>query len=72
MIVGDASNGSNLVADVSSGTISISGGGTINLNNANSDLEGNNSNETLVNQDNLIEGQGEIAYYLASFQNPGH
>ena len=69
MIVGDASNYSDLVADVSSGTLTISGGGTINLNNALSALDGNSSNETLENQDNLIEGQGQIAYHLASFQN---
>ena len=69
IIVGDASDSSDLVADVSSGTLTISGGGTINLNNAGSALDGNSNNETLENQDNTIEGQGQIAYHLASFQN---
>ena len=52
------------------GTINLSGGGTINLNNPNSYLRGYYGNETLVNKDNTIQGQGYI-YQLASFQNQG-
>ena len=50
------------------GTINLSGGGTINLNNPNSFSWAINGNETLVNQDNLIQGQGTIDP-LASFKN---
>ena len=53
-----------------SGTINLSGGGTINLNNANSYLRGYNGNETLINVDNTIQGQGYIDQ-LGSFQNQG-
>ena len=52
------------------GTINLSGGGTINLNDPNSYLLGYNGNETLVNMDNTIQGQGYI-YQLGSFQNQG-
>ena len=48
----------NLYADLNAGTINLSGGGTINLNNANSYLRGYNGNETLINVDNTIQGQG--------------
>ena len=55
---------------VNAGTINLSGGGTINLNNANSYLRGYNGNETLINVDNTIQGQGYIDQ-LGSFQNQG-
>ena len=66
--VGSSSGASTLFADLNAGTINLSGGGTINLNNPNSYLRGYNGNETLVNQGNLIQGQGYI-YGLNSFQN---
>ena len=62
--------GANLYADLNGGTINLSGGGTINLNNANSFIRGYNGNETLINVDNTIQGQGYI-YQLGSFQNQG-
>ena len=58
--VGSSSAGANLYADLNAGTINLSGGGTINLNNANSYLRGYNGNETLINVDNTIQGQGYI------------
>jgi hypothetical protein len=70
IIVGNSSNSSNLQPDINNGTINLSGGGTITLNNAGSFLSGFNGNETLVNRDNLIQGQGFIRD-LASFQNQG-
>jgi hypothetical protein len=71
--VGNSSASSNLNIQGTAGnngTINLSGGGTINLNNAGSLLEGVNGNETLVNHDNLIQGQGSIQF-LGSFQNQG-
>ncbi len=71
--VGNSSASSNLVAQgtvANNGTINLSGGGTINLNNAGSLIEGFSGNETLVNHDNLIQGQGSIQF-LGSFQNSG-
>ena len=68
--VGSSSGGASLYADTNNGTINLSGGGTINLDNAGSSLRGNYGNETLVNHDNLIQGQGTI-YNLGSFQNGG-
>jgi hypothetical protein len=70
VIVGNSSNSSALLADINNGTINLSGGGTITLNNAGSILGGVNGTETLVNKDNLIQGQGYIRD-LASFQNQG-
>ena len=69
--VGNSSAGSGLIVQgtaANNGTINLSGGGTINLNHAGSAIEGFNGNETLVNHDNLIQGQGTIQY-LASFNN---
>src|SRR5271166_4413945 len=71
--VGSTSGGANLYAEgttANGGTINLSGGGTINLNNANSYLRGYNGNETLINVDNTIQGQGYF-YQLGSFQNQG-
>src|SRR5271157_2796497 len=71
--VGVSGNAARLYAEgtqTNGGTINLSGGGTINLNDPNSLLLGYNGNETLVNKDNLIQGQGSI-YNLASFQNSG-
>ena len=66
-----ASSGLNVQGTVANnGTINLSGGGTINLNNAGSGIEGVSGHETLVNHDNLIQGQGSIGF-LASFQNGG-
>src|SRR5208337_1229376 len=45
-------------------TVTLSGGGTVILNNARSYLEGNTGSETLVNEDNTIQGQGAINYPL--------
>ena len=66
--VGVNGNAARLYADASGGTINLSGGGTINLNDPNSYLIGYSGTETLVNKDNLIQGQGYIDQ-LASFQN---
>ncbi|MGA2706089.1 MAG: hypothetical protein ABSH35_34040, partial [Isosphaeraceae bacterium] len=62
IIVGNSSNSSALLADINNGTINLSGGGTITLNNAGSILGGVNGTET------LIQGQGSIKT-LGSFQN---
>ena len=61
------SSGANLYVDAS--TVNLSGGGTVILNNASSEIIGHGTN-TLVNQDNTIQGQGTI-FGLASFQNQG-
>src|SRR5208337_2386841 len=66
--VGVLGNAARLYANLANGTINLSGGGTINLNDPNSFLIGYNGNETLVNKDNVIQGQGYFAN-LASFQN---
>ena len=50
--------------------VNLTGGGTIILNNANSQIAGFSGNNTLVNKDNTIQGQGSIPT-LASFQNQG-
>src|SRR5208283_5790873 len=68
VLVGNSSFASSLSPDINHGTINLSGGGTITLNNAGSTLDGFNGNETLVNKDNLIHGQGTIAF-LKLFQN---
>jgi len=65
-----SSSAASLYAEANGGTINLSGGGTINLNNASSFLKGYYGNETLVNKDNLIQGQGLI-YQLGSFRNGG-
>jgi PEP-CTERM motif len=73
VVVGNSSQSSGLLVQgtvANNGTINLTGGGTINLNNAGSVLEGFNGNETLVNHDNLIQGQGSIQF-LGSFQNGG-
>ena len=66
--VGGGGNSANLYADTNGGTVTLSGGGTINLNDPNAYLRGNYGNETLVNTNNSILGQGYI-YALGSFQN---
>src|SRR5208282_2578280 len=66
VLIGNSGSGANLVIDAS--TVNLSGGGTINLNNANSFIRGNGGTETLVNQDNLIQGQGQF-YPLGLFNN---
>src|SRR5208283_2381978 len=66
VLIGNSGSGANLVIDAS--TVNLSGGGTINLNNANSFIRGNSGTETLVNQDNLIQGQGQF-YPLGLFNN---
>ena len=53
---------------VNASAVSLSGGGTITLG-AGSEIGGTSSSYTLTNVDNPIQGQGEIAYNLASFQN---
>ena len=68
--IGALGNAATLFADNNGGTINLSGGGAINLNDPNSYLRGYVGNETLVNKDNLIQGQGYI-YSLGSFQNQG-
>ena len=56
---------------IAASSVTLSGGGTISLNDPTSFLIGTvNGNETLVNQDNTIQGQGSI-FQLASFQNQG-
>ena len=70
---GTVNIGSNSALNVgydSTSTTILTGGGTINLANANSELAGYGSVGALVNQDNLIQGQGSI-YGLSSFQNSG-
>ncbi len=66
--VGDTTGAAALYPNpaASGGTINLSGGGTINLN-SDSEIYGYN-NATLVNLDNLIQGQGTIES-LTSFQN---
>ncbi len=59
-----------LYADSNAGTINLTGGGTINLTASNDQIRGYYGNETLVNKDNTIQGQGSIST-LASFQNQG-
>jgi len=68
VLIGGSSAAAALYADVS--TVNLSGGGTITLNNTNSQLAGFGGTETLVNKDNTIQGQGSISA-LASFQNQG-
>ncbi len=71
--VGNSTASSGLLVQgtvANNGTINLSGGGTINLNNSGSEIEGVSGNETLINHDNLIQGQGRIEY-LGSFQNGG-
>ena len=53
---------------VNASAVSLSGGGTITLGTG-SEIGGTSSSYTLTNVDNTIQGQGEIAYYLAWFQN---
>ena len=68
--VGNATGGAAALEPdpaVSGGTITLSGGGIINLQNPGSQIYGYN-NSTLDNMDNTIQGQGNIAG-LASFQN---
>ena len=63
-------NAAVLYADTNGGTINLTGGGTINLTASNDQIRGYYGNETLVNKDNTIQGQGSIST-LASFQNQG-
>ena len=49
-----------LYADINGGTVTLSGGGTISLTDPNSQIAGVYGNETLVNRDNTIQGQGYI------------
>ena len=63
-------NAAVLYADTNGGTINLTGGGTINLTASNDQIRGYYGNETLVNKDNTIQGQGYIGT-LASFQNQG-
>jgi hypothetical protein len=55
---------------VDSSTVTLSGTGTLSLNDPNSYIIGASSNYNLVNQNSAITGQGYI-YNLASFSNGG-
>jgi hypothetical protein len=61
-------NGIGSTLYIESSTSTFSGGGTVNLNN--SSIQGVSSTQSLVNQDNTIQGQGVIGY-LSSFINGG-
>ena len=60
VVVGNSGGSTNLVIDAP--TVTLSGGGTVILNNGYSHLEGNGTtpSPTLVNTDNTIQGQGII------------
>ena len=66
VLIGGSGGNGNLFVEAS--TVNLTGGGTVILNNANSEIIG--SSNTLVNKDNTIQGQGTILN-LASFQNQG-
>jgi len=62
-------NGIGSTLYIESSTSTFAGGGTVNLSN-NSSIQGLSSTQSLVNQDNTIQGQGSIGY-LSSFINGG-
>ncbi len=68
VLIGGSAGGSTLYLDAS--TVSLSGSGTVTLNNANSYLQGYSgpTGNTLVNQ-STINGQGYI--YNVTLNNPG-
>ncbi len=65
--------GSSSSLEINASAVTLSGGGTINLNNATSEIVGVASPgaHNLVNQDNTIQGQGYFNGYLSSFINGG-
>jgi hypothetical protein len=63
-------SGNPATLNFAASTVTLSGGGTVSLNDPGSAIRGNLGTETLINQDNTIQGQGTIAI-LASFQNGG-
>ena len=76
-LTGDLNNKGTVLIGGSSGhsflglqasTVNLTGGGTVILSNANSEING--SNTILVNKDNTIQGLGTILN-LTSFQNGG-
>ena len=54
------SGGDGTILYLAAPTVYLSGGGTVTLNNASSHLRGSASSDTLVNEDNTIQGQGNI------------
>jgi uncharacterized protein with beta-barrel porin domain len=62
--VGNAS----LYADINGGTVTLSGGGAVNLTDPNAYIRGNYGNETVVNTNNTIQGQGLIGVVRHSQQ----
>jgi len=66
VVIGSSSGNAALYVDAS--TVTLSGAGTVSLNNPNSYLEGYSSSNTLVNQ-STIQGQGYI--YGLNLNNQG-
>jgi hypothetical protein len=62
--------GNNSTLAVNTATVNLTGGGTVSLNFANSEIQGYGGTEALVNKDNTIQGQGSIVT-LTSFTNGG-
>jgi len=65
-----AGNNSDIFVVGSGGTFNLTGGGTVGLGGATTVLGGYSGTETLINQNNTIQGQGSIKF-LSSFQNLG-
>src|SRR5271157_1921106 len=64
VLIGGSGGNGNILVEAS--TVNLSGGGTVILNNAGSEING--SSNTLVNKDNTIQGQGYIIN-LSNFTN---
>ena len=58
ILIGNSGGGSILYP--AAPTVYLFGGGTVTLNNASSHLRGSASSDTLMNEDNTIQGQGNI------------
>ncbi|HKM52157.1 MAG TPA: hypothetical protein VJY33_02040, partial [Isosphaeraceae bacterium] len=63
---GHVNVGSGSFLGIQAPTVNLTGGGTVNLNTASSEING--SNTSLVNKDNTIQGQGYIIN-LSNFTN---
>jgi fibronectin-binding autotransporter adhesin len=67
-----ANSGGGSILRVDGGTLTLTGGGTIDLaNNRNNGAQGRLGNETLINQDNLIRGAGTLGYGSLGLVNHG-
>jgi hypothetical protein len=67
----NAAAGSSLCPSGANDTLTLNGGGTVNLLGAGSSIFGANANETLVNQNNTIAGGGLIGVGKMSLTNRG-